>query len=84
VLKVRPHHSHYEDEVDPLTEDDPTTARLDLLSAYTMFGTLQLDGLLAYSARAEVEEAAPIVEPPALEDDGYYYKEPGEHVWTAS
>ena len=53
MLKTRPHHSNYEDEVDPLTEDDPTTARLDLLSAYTMFGTLQLDGLLAYSARAK-------------------------------
>ena len=85
MLKTKPHHSNYEDKVDPLTEDDPTTARLDLLSAYTMFGTLQLDGLLAYSARAKVEEAAPpIVEPPALEDDGYYYKEPGENTWRAA
>ena len=84
MLKPRPQNSHYEDEVAPLTEDDPTTARLDLLSAYTMFGTLQLDGLLAYSARAPVEETAPIVEPPALEDDGYYYKEPSEHVWRAA
>ena len=84
MLKARPHHSHYEDEVDPLTEDDPTTARMDLLSAYTMFGTLQLDGLLAYSVRATVEEAAPIVEPPELEDDGYYYKEPSETTWTAA
>ena len=84
MLKTKPHHSHHEDEVDPLTEDDPTTARLDLLSAYTMFGTLQLDGLLAYSTRAKVEEAAPIVEPPTLEDDGYYYKEPGENTWRAA
>jgi hypothetical protein len=50
-----------------------------------MFGTLQLDGLLAYSARPKVEEAAPIVEPPTLEDDGgYYYKEPGENTWKAA
>ena len=85
MLKAKPHHSNYEDEVDPLTEHDPTTARLDLLSAYTMFGTLQLDGLLAYSTRAKVEEAAPpIVEPPTLEDDGYYYKEPGENTWKAA
>ena len=84
MLKTRPHDSG-EVEVDPLTEDEPTTARLDLLSAYTMFGTLQLDGLLAYSTRAKVEEAAPpIVEPPTLEDDCYYYKEPSENTWRAA
>ena len=59
MLKTKPHHSNHEDDVDPLAEDDPTTARLDLLSAYTMFGTLQLDGLLEYSTRAKVAEAAP-------------------------
>ena len=84
MAKPKPHDSDYEVEVDPLTDDEATTARLDLLSAYTMFGTLQLDGLLAYSARAPVEETAPIVEPPALEDDGYYYKEPSEHVWRTA
>ena len=83
MLKTRPH-DRGEVEVDPLTEDEPTTARLDLLSAYTMLGRLQLDGLLAYSVRAKVEEAAPIVEPPALEDDGYYYKEPSEKNWRAA
>jgi hypothetical protein len=83
VLKTRPH-DRGEVEVDPLTEDEPTTARLDLLSAYTMLGRLQLDGLLAYSVTAEVEEPAPIVEPPALEDDGYYYKEPSEKTWRAA
>ena len=87
MLKTKPHHSDHEDDVDPLAEDDPTTARLDLLSAYTMFGTLQLDGLLAYSTRAKVAEAAPpapIGEPPALDDDGYYYKEPSENTWRAA
>ncbi len=84
MLKTTAHDSNHEVEVDPLTEDEPTTARLDLLSAYTMFGTLHLDGLLAYSVRASVEEeAAPVVEPPALED-GYYYKEPGENTWRAA
>ena len=61
MLKTRPHDSG-EAEVDPLTEDEPTTARMDLLSAYTMHGRLQLDGLLPYSLSATVEEAAPIVE----------------------
>ena len=88
MLKTKPHHSNHEDDVDPLAEDDPTTARLDLLSAYTMFGTLQLDGLLEYSTRAKVAEAAPpapIGEPPTLEDDdGYYYKEPSENTWRAA
>ena len=88
MLKTKPHHSDHEDDVDPLAEDDPTTARLDLLSAYTMFGTLQLDGLLAYSTRAKVAEAAP--PPPigraahARGRDGYYYKEPGENTWRAA
>ena len=86
MLKTKPHHNDHKDDVDPLTEDDPTTARLDLLSANSMFGTLQLDGLLAYSTRAEVAEAAspPIGEPPTLEDDGYYYKDPSENTWRAA
>lgn len=83
MQKTRPHDSD-EVEVDPLTEDEPTTARLDPLSAYTMFGRLQLDGLLAYSVRAKVVEAAPIVDPPALEDDRYYYKEPSDKTWRAA
>ena len=66
MAKPKPHDSDYEHEVDPPTEDEATTARMDLPSAYTMHGRLQLDGLLAYSVRAKVEEAAPIVEPPAL------------------
>ena len=83
MAKLKPHDNDYEIEVDPLAEDEATTARLDLLSAYTMVGRLQLDGLLAYSVAAKVEEAAPIVEPPACEEDGYYYRAPGE-IWTAA
>lgn len=83
MAKLKPHDSDYEVEVDPLTEDEATTARLDLLSAYSMVGRLQLDGLLPYSVAAKIEETAPIVEPPACEDDGYYYREPGE-IWTAA
>ena len=90
MLKTRPHDSG-KVEVDPLTEDEPTTARMDLLSAYTMHGRLQLDGLLPYSVIATVEQAAPIVEPPAPiveppagEEDGYYYKEPSEKIWRAA
>ena len=82
MTKPKQHDSDSEVEVDP--EDQPTTARLDLLSAYTMFGRMQLDGLLVHSVRATAEEVAPIVEPPAGEDDGYYYKEPGEKAWTAA
>ena len=68
MAKPKAHDSDYEDEA--------TTARLDLLSAYTMLGRLQLDGLLPYSVEAKVEEAVRAVEPPAGED-GYYYKAPG-------
>ena len=82
MTKPKQHDSDSEVEVDP--EDEPTTARLDLLSAYTMFGTMQLDRLLAHSVRATAEEVAPLVEPPAGEDDGYYYKEPGENTWRAA
>ena len=84
MTKPKPHDSDSGVEVDPLADDEPTTARLDLLSAYTRFGRMQLDGLLAHSARATAEEVAPIVEPPAGEDDGYYYKEPGENTWRAA
>ena len=82
MTKPKQHDSDSEVEVDP--EDEPSTARLDLLSAYTMFGRMQLDGLLEHSARATAEGVAPIVEPPAGEDDGYYYKEPGESTWRAA
>ena len=82
MTKPKQHDSDSEVEVDP--EDEPTTARMDLLSAYTMFGTMQLDHLLAHSVRATAEEVAPLVEPPAGEDDGYYYKEPGENTWRAA
>ena len=74
MAKPKPHDSDY--------EVDPTTARLDLLSAYTMLGRLKRDGLLPSSVRVRVEEAAPVVEPP--EDEGYYYKEPGETAWRAA
>ena len=82
MTKPKQHDSDSEVEVDP--EDEPSTARLDLLSAYTMFGRMQLDGLLAHSVRATAEEVAPLVEPLAGEDDGYYYKEPGENTWRAA
>jgi hypothetical protein len=82
MTKPKQHDSDSEVEVDP--EDEPTTARMDLLSAYTMFGRMQLDGLLAHSVRATAEEVAPLVEPLAGEDDGYYYKEPGENTWRAA
>ncbi len=64
-------------------EDEPTTARLDLLSAYTMHGRLERDGLVPSSVGAPVEEAARAVEPPAGED-GYYYKAPSENTWKAA
>ena len=58
---------------------------MDLLSAYTLHGRLDLDGLLHTSlGAARVEEAAPVVGQPASGDDGYYYKEPGEKAWTAA
>ncbi len=79
----KPHDSDYEDEVDPLTEEEATTARLDLLSAYTMHGRLELDGLLP-SVTDTREEAARVVEPPAREDERYYYKEPSENTWRAA
>ena len=63
MTKPKQHDSDSEVEVDP--EDEATTARLDMLSAYTMFGRMQLDGLLAHSVRATAEEVAPLVEPPA-------------------
>ena len=78
IAKPKPHDSDYEDEV------DPTRARLDLLSAYTMLGRLERDGLLSSSDRARAEEAAPVVAPPAPEDDVYYYKAPGENAWRAA
>ena len=80
MAKPKPHHSEDGDAVAPLTEDDATTARLDLLSAYTMLGRLERDGLLPSS----VEKAAPVVELPAHEEDGYFYKAPGEDAWKAA
>ena len=80
MAKPKPGDSEYEDEV----EVDPTRARLDLLSAYTMRGRLERDGLLSSSDRARAEDAAPIVAPPAPEDDVYYYKAPGENAWRAA
>ena len=84
IAEPTPHESNDEDEVDPLTEEEATAARMDLLSAYTLHGRLDLDGLLHTSLGARAEEAAPVVEPPAPGDDGYYYKEPGEKAWTAA
>ena len=63
-------------------EDEATTARLDLLSAYTMHGRLERDGLVP-SVGVPVEEAARAVEPPAGED-GYYYRAPSENTWKAA
>ena len=80
----RKHDSDYEDEAAPLTEDEATTARLDLLSAYTMLGRLERDGLLPSPANANIEEPAPVVELPAHEDEGYLYKAPGEDAWRAA
>ena len=57
---------------------------MDLLSAYTLHGRLDREGLLHTSLGARVEEAAPVGEPPAPGDDGYYYKEPGEKAWIAA
>ena len=74
-----PHDSDHEGEI------DPTKARLDLLSAYTMRGRLELDGLLSPPTGPWAEEAAAVVEPPALEDDeSYFYKAPDENAWTAA
>ena len=84
MTKPKPHDTDSGVEVDPLADDEPTTARLDLLSAYTRFGRMQLDALLERCVRATAEDVAPIVEPPAGEDDGYYYKEPGESTWRAA
>lgn len=71
------HDNDYEDEV------DPTKARLDLLSAYTMRGRLERDGLLTSFDRVPVKEAAAVAEPPE-DDERYYYKAPGENAWTAA
>ena len=83
-MSKRKHDSDYADEAAPLTEDEATTARLDLLSAYTMLGRLERDGLLPSSVKAKVEEAAPVVELPAHEDEGYLYKAPGDDAWMAA
>ena len=78
MAEPHPHDSDHEGEI------DPTKARLDLLSAYTMHGRLERDGLLSSSDRARAEEAAPVVEPPAPEDESYHYKAPDENAWTAA
>ena len=79
MAEPQPHDSDYDDEV------DPTKARLELLSAYTMLGTLERDGLLSSSGRPKAEESAQVAEPPAPKDDErYYYKAPDENVWTAA
>ena len=57
---------------------------MDLLSAYTLHGRLDLDGLLHTSLGARVERPRPSSAEPASGDDGYYYKEPGEKAWTAA
>jgi hypothetical protein len=44
MAKPNPHDSNYEHEANLPTEDEATTARMDLPSAYTMHGRLQLDG----------------------------------------
>ena len=66
-------------------EVDPTKARLDLLSAYSMRGKLELDGLLFAPAEPWADDASPLIEPPTPSDDeSYHYKSPGEKVWTAA
>ena len=71
------HDSDHDDEV------DPTKARLDLLSAYSMLGRLERDGLLPSSDRARAEEAAPVAEP-TENDESYRYEAPDEKAWTAA
>jgi hypothetical protein len=71
-------------KVAPLTAHEATTARLDLLSAYTMTGGMEADGLPPSSVRAWLGEAAPVAELPVREDEGYFYKEPGEDLWSAA
>ena len=79
MAEPQPFDSDHDDEV------DPTKARLDLLSAYTMLGRLERDGLLPSSHRARAEEAAPVAVPPAPEnDESYHYKVPDEKAWTAA
>ena len=78
MAKPKPDDSDHEGEV------DPTRARLDLLAAYTMRGRLERRGLLSSSDRARAEEAVAVVTPPAPEDDGYFYKAPGENAWRAA
>ena len=79
MAEPQPHDSDHDDE------DDPTRARLDLLSAYSMLGRLERDGLLLSSDRARAEKAAPVAEPPAPEnDESYHYKTPDEKAWTAA
>ena len=78
MAEPQPHDSDH-DEV------DPTKARLDLLSAYSMLGRLERDGLLPSSDRARAEEAASVAEPPAPEnDESYRYEAPDEKAWTAA
>ena len=84
MAKPTPHGSDNGDEVAPLTDNEVTTARLDLLSAYTMTGSLERDGLLLSSVRDRLEAAAPVAQLPPREDDGYLYKAPGEDIWRAA
>ena len=78
MAEPQPHDNDYDAEV------DPTKARLDLLSAYSMRGKLELDGLLSVPAEPWADDASPVIEPSAASDDGsYHYKSPGEKVWTA-
>ena len=84
MTKPTPHGSDNGDEVAPLTEDEVTTARLDLLSAYTMTGSLERDGLLLSSVRDRLEAAAPVAQLPPREDERYLYKAPGEDIWRAA
>ena len=79
MAEPQPHDSDYDAEV------DPTKARLDLLSAYSLRGKLHLDGLLSAPAEPWADDASPVIEPPAPRDDeSYHYKSPDEKVWTAA
>jgi len=71
------HENDYEGEI------DPAKARLDLLSAYTLRGRLERDGLLTFYERVPVKHAAAVAEPPEA-DEKSYYKAPGENAWTVA
>ena len=84
MAKPVPHDSDNGDGVAPLTDNEVTPARLDLLSAYTMTGSPERDGLLLSSVRDRLEAAAPLAQLPPREDEGYLDKAPGEDIWRAA